>query len=72
MNLDRGNIGADCGNPMKLERNRGHSGDYCVNINWDLLCHKHCLFRDWVRVRSRHDWWCAKDCKPQELCNGFN
>ena len=48
MNLDRGYIGADYGHPKNLDCNRGHSGDDCGNIHWDLLSHRDFMFRGWV------------------------
>ena len=55
MNLDRGNIGANCRHFLILDWNQGHSWSDCGNIHWDLLWHRDCLFRGWGRVRSWYE-----------------
>ena len=72
LNLDRRNIGSDCGYPLNLVWDRRHSGAYYGHIDWDLLWHRYYLFRGWDRVRSWDNWWCARYFTLYELGNGFN
>ena len=72
LNLDRGPIGDDYGNPLISYWNSGHNWDDCGHIYWELFCGRICLFRGWCWFRSRDYWRCSWDCAFQDLIDGFH
>ena len=52
LKLDMRPSGSDCGKPMKLDWNMGHSWADCGHFHCDWLWHRDFLFRGWGWVRS--------------------